>query len=640
MFFCLFLFCFVFCSQKVKHCILFRASHHGLARLEILDKEDDKNPRIITLENCVKITQEPTNQINIVKKPNETVTLFALNETELKKWIEALQSVAFKDKSNTLSRTNSVREEENDLYCTSYSDGIFTVNLDPDDATPLRNVIMQNLHIENNKPMPTSFTLQLTAMEIQLKYLDVNDVILVTQWPYRYIRKYGSKDGKFTFEAGRKCETGEGVFKFVPTNSQEVFRCIAAKIKSMKKFLNGDIGSLDCGEHQFNAALSMEAGSRSPLPPSPNQNYSDSTQSQSSHLLHGFLSSTDSLNNISINTSTTSSIPSSIMKITPCKPPRKSIPGTENNGKPVPPKPSPKSSKYQDYEPVSLAQTGTNDLSKPTSIVLKSSPPPPLPTSPIPSNGILSKNNNILPLVNDHPIMKSPVHSPVVDQPPRIPARYESMIHDDRNYEQIENITSAWKTLGVNDVRHTENPSTTDDDFTDFVWQRSQSQKEFGSARKIPITMNAYDAEVLTMKKKNGDYDKLNFERKAKPINQNNDYRTIVTITSPVYQKQTSQPITSNDYEIIGDCATTTTTTNNIKPAIEPRPYRLADDSHMGYGVLRKPATNINSSPKSPSNDSNTIGIAASSSASADDLINHRKFNGLNYAIVNKSNQV
>lgn len=632
--------CSLFLSQKLqKHCILFRASRHGIERLEILDKEDDKNPKIITLENCVKITQEPTNQINIVKKTNETIILFALNETDLKKWIEALQSVAFNDKTNLLSRTNSVREEENDLYCTSYSDGIFTVNLLAVDATKLKYTIEKNLHIESNKPIPTTFTLQLTATEIQLKYLEVNGVILVTQWPYRYIRKYGYRDGKFTFEAGRKCETGEGEFKFQHTNPQEVFRCMAAKMKSMKKLINGDtIGSLDCGEHQFNAALSMEAGSRSPLPPSPNQNYSESSQSQSSHLLHGFLSSTDSLNNISINTSsTTSSIQSSIMKITPCKPPRKSIPGTENNAKPIPPKPSPKSTKYQDYEPVSLSQAGTNDLTKPTSISLKSSPPPPLPTSPIPSNGNISYST-----------IKSPVHSPVVDHPPRIPARYESMIHDDRNYEQIENITSAWKTLGVNDVRHTENSTTIEDEITEFVWQRSQSQKEFGSARKMPVTMNAYEAELLSTKKKNGDYDTLNFEPKAKPINPNNDYRTIVTITAPAYKKQTSQPITSNDYEFIGDCATTTTTANstattgtikNSKPAIEPKPYRLADDSHMGYGVLRKPITNVNSSPKSPTtNDSKTIGIGTSSSA--DDLVNHRKLNGLNYAIVNKSNQV
>lgn len=651
-----------------KHCVLYRASRHGIERLEICDKEDDKNPKIITLENCVKITQEPApaNQINIVKKTNENLTLFALNEIELKHWVEALQSVAFKEKSSTLTRVDSVREKENDLYCTSYSDGIFTVNLLASDATLLKNSIE-----------PKTYTLQLTATEIQLKHLDINGVTLIAKWPYRYIRKYGYRDGKFTFEAGRKCDTGEGEVKFQHSNPIEVFRCMGAKMKSMKKLINGDnSSSLDCSEHQLNAALCMEAGSRSPLPPSPNQNYSESSQSQNSHLLHGFLSSTDSLNNLSMNTSTTSTtstIPPVVMKITPCKPPRKSIPSSsDSNIKPrndVPPPPSKSnassksSPKYQDYEPVSLAQTGTNDLNKPPgSIVLKSSPPPPLPTSPIPTNGNLTKN--ILPLVPDHPTssssssIKTPVHSPVVDQPPRIPARYESMQQqqqqqDDRNYERIENITSAWKTLGVSEVKHTENLSTSEDDFTDFVWQRSQSQKEFGSSRKIPVTVNAFrDDEELGSKKKSDDYDKLNFFAVKSP-NPASDYRTIVTITSPPYKKQTSQPITSNDYEIIDDCTTATAVNSSSSSgsttvvstvataaAAAPKAYRLADDSYMGYGVLRKPVSNIVSPQSAVQMQSQANTIRIGTSTSADDLVNHKKFNGQNYAIVNKSNQV
>lgn len=68
-------------------------------------------------------------------------------------------------------------------------------------------------------------------------------------------------------------------------------------------------------------------------------------------------------------------------------------------------------SKYQDYEPVSSAQSGLNDLSKPM--------------------------------------------SPVVDPPLTIPVRYESMLQDDPNYERIENISNAWKTRDFNDMQHT-----------------------------------------------------------------------------------------------------------------------------------------------------------------------------------------
>lgn len=595
--------------------------------MEICDKEDDKNPKIITLENCVKITQEPApaNQINIVTK-TESLTLNALNEVDLKNWVQALQNVAFKDKSSTLMRHNSVMEEDNDLYCTSYTDGIFPVTLSASDATQLKCALE-----------PKSYTLQLTATEIQLKNIDTNIApTILAKWPYRYIRKYGYRDGKFTFEAGRKCDTGEGVFSFHHNNPQEVFRCMAAKMKSMKKLINGDsVASLDCGEHQLNAALSMEPGSRSPLPPSPNQIHSENEQSQSSSLLRGFLSSNDSLNNVSIS-SFASSIQSIVQaKVTPCKPPRKSVPAIDNSDKPTRNDASNKSAqkptKFQDYEPVALAQTGSADSSKSPTIVLKPSSAPPLPTSQPPSNGSQSKNN-ILPLVSEHQVVKSPMSSPVTDQPPQIPVRYESMSQDDRNYERIENISNAWKTLGVNDVKHTEHMKTSDDDFAEFVWQRSQSQKEFGSNRKIPITISAY-ADDLSKKSTDDNYDKLDFFA-AKNNNKSNDYRTIVTVNTPTYKKQTSQPVTSNDYEIIGECGTTN---------IDQKPYRLADDSHMGYGILRKPATNSTISSKSPPQNQpqpvqQKSGIGPSSSA--DDLLNHRKYNGLDYAIVSKPKQV
>lgn len=609
-------------SSNHKHCILFKASRHGIERLEIYDKEEDKNPqKIITLENCVKITQEPPNQINIVTKTG-TLTLNALNEMELKHWVEALQDVAFKDKTSTLMRHNSVME--NDLYCTSFSDGVFTVTLNASDTKQL------NCSLE-----PKTYTMQLTASEIQLKNIEASSVSgTVAKWPYRYIRKYGVRDGKVIFEAGRKCDTGEGIFRFYHSNPQEVFRCMSAKMKSMKKLINGEsISSLDCGEHQLNAALSMEPGSRSPLPPS--QNHSESEQSQTSDLLRGFISSNDSLNNVSSVSSIASSVQSQIiMKITPCKPPRKSVPTMETVDKSH--KLSQKTTKYQDYEPVALAQTGNSDVTKPTSIVLKSSPPPPLPTSPIPNNnnnnGTHSKNN-ILPIFNEHHIIKSPINSPVTDQPPQIPIRYESMNHDDRNYERIESISNAWKTLGVNDVKHTEHMKSSEDDFSDFVWQRSQSQKEFGANRRPPITVNAYcDADDMsTMKKSTDDnYDKLEFFA-AKSNSSSNDYRTIVTVNSPAYKKQTSQPVTSNDYEIIGECGTIN---KNTSSNIDQISYRKADDSFNGYGIIRKP-TNTPPS-KSPQSAQQKTGT----SSSTDDLLNHRKFNGLDYAIVSKPKQV
>lgn len=77
-------------------------------------------------------------------------------------------------------------------------------------------------------------------------------------------------------------------------------------MKSMKKLLREDSSPiLDCGDNQFHAALSMEARSRSPLPPSP-------TTTTTLHDIDSSISS--------------ESMDSAIKKIKPTKPPRKTLP--------------------------------------------------------------------------------------------------------------------------------------------------------------------------------------------------------------------------------------------------------------------------------------------------------------------------
>lgn len=184
-------------------------------------------------------------------------------------------------------------EEENDLYFNSCSDDIFTVNLLASDAALLNNTIE-----------PKTYALQLTMSEIQLKYLDKNgSVMLITKWPYRYIRKYGHRDGKFTFEAGRKCDMGEGVVKLQHTNPNEVVRCMSAKMKSMKKLLQtNDLDFSECD--LLKAAICMEAGSRSPLPPS-FSSYQNNFDTVHGHLLQKFLSKSPKNDEIEPMTSNT-----------------------------------------------------------------------------------------------------------------------------------------------------------------------------------------------------------------------------------------------------------------------------------------------------------------------------------------------
>jgi len=247
-------------SWQKRYCRLFKWSKHGIDRLEVFDgTEDQKSSNIasiIPLESCVKITQDAQkHQPNVFAVWTKTgVHHFAANnEQEMTDWICALQAVAFRD---NVSRQTI--EEDNDLYCSSGDAGVFSVKLISSDASERCGLKEQ------------SYTLVITPVALQLRESDENDTLLLT-WPYRFIRRYGYRAGRFTFEAGRKCASGEGVFHLEHSNQQEIFRCISSKMKSMKKLLNGggDATSIMCGDNQFRAALSMMARSRSPLPPSP-----------------------------------------------------------------------------------------------------------------------------------------------------------------------------------------------------------------------------------------------------------------------------------------------------------------------------------------------------------------------------------
>ncbi|XP_017066766.1 uncharacterized protein LOC108104925 [Drosophila eugracilis] len=590
-----------------RYCLLFKASRHGIARLEMCESKEDRNPKIFTLENCVKITQEPPPDrlIHIVKR-HVNLTLSTSSEEELKDWITALQTVAFCDTSQSVGI--GAIEEDNDLYCSSF-DGLFIITLIPSEAS-IRCCIE-----------PKTYMLQMTPTELQLKSEDMGAIIAM--WPYRFIRKYGYRDGKFTFEAGRKCTTGEGVFTLDHTNPQEVFRCMSAKMKSMKKLISGDsLSTLECGENQFSAAAGMEPGSRSPLPPSPSSNPHggefEINSTQSCISLRGFISSNDSLNNFSAGGSVgtgataggggnssggiTLSVPANSSNSTnskhiPNKPPRK--PGGVS--------PTTHCDKYRNvvkYEPVAITT-----ISSPSA------------TSDVNSSVILK------------PLEGEPINLPDIapDLPPDLPLRNESAPKappPERDYECIENITEAWRTRGVGDVRHCERMPILCDT-SEFVRQRSVTK----STCSVPNTPKIIDIDIgegCTSATSIGDsnYDRLDF---LSPNNKTSSgYKTIVNVTLPGNRNRCSSP---NEYELIAS------------PDTES--FRKADDSHLGYGVLRKTSSTTNNNNNlgiSNSNISGGSGNINNATANKSNLdaaaIDHRSYNGLNYTIVSKPKRV
>ncbi|KAK3914373.1 Docking protein 2 [Frankliniella fusca] len=241
-------------SWQRKYCQLYKASKQGIERLEVFENKDDRMRtavKIITLENCVKITQMTQ---DVQKKDPYVFAVFTKvsvyhfaspTESEMADWISAMQAVAFKD-----DYSQQTIEEDNDLYCPS-GEGVFSVKLVPSEAST-------NCGLD-----PGPYTLVVTPTALQLR--EHNSYDLLFTWPYRFIRRYGTRTGKFTFEAGRKCESGEGEFQLEHSNQQEIFRCMSSKMKNMRQLLPA-LGSTNS---EFEGALSMLPRSRSPLLPSP-----------------------------------------------------------------------------------------------------------------------------------------------------------------------------------------------------------------------------------------------------------------------------------------------------------------------------------------------------------------------------------
>lgn len=521
-------------SWHKRFCQLFKASNYGIERLEIYDNHEEAilqlhSPRIVTLEACVKIAPSNHSHVFTVVTKSGVHYFGCCSVADMCRWISAFQLVAFKDK---LSKQTI--EENTDLYCTS-GEGVFSVKVVETDAS-------KRCGLETR-----TYTLVVAAVDIKL--MD-GDVVLFT-WPYRYIRRYGYRDGKFTFEAGRKCESGEGSFCLEHGSQQEIFRCMYSKMKSMKKLLNGDNSpSIECNDTQYHAALSMEAGSRSPLPPSPNS---------SANLIDIDFSaitpnSQKQLNSSSSSDSTPVSRPSPpIIKPKPAKPPRKNI-----------------------------------------------------------FTGLLDKKNIDVETL-DFSSSSEQKHFSNTNSPESSQKSVNSSILEEEkhSYDLVEVRNDAWKTHGTDNIHHTEryNPSlirnnkdkeNNEDSQYEMMMpvntSQNSSKNKSNTSEIISISSSIFHTSCKTSDV--SDYDELqNFGSASKLI-------PIATHKISTVSSTTQNTHSTTQTTVSNSTADSNATWSNYDIVEDISSVRLADDSHLGYAVIRKKTSsestsiNTNMGPK------------------------------------------
>ncbi|XP_061439777.1 docking protein 1 [Rhineura floridana] len=249
--------------------VLYPSSPHGVARLEFFDckegataadrvstKRPDK--KIVRLADCVSVAPAPDfshkEGLSAFRlETNERTFLFAAERQEAADWVARLCETAFLGNPGNTAQPaaehggeqslemamNSIyysREEVNEFWVTVQKTeaaeccklhGVYVLKASSD------GLILRDPH--SNQPLYT--------------------------WPYRLLRRYGRDKVMFSFEAGRRCESGPGNFTFETKQGNEIFRVVEVAIQAQKAQVeenrqsSSSLEAEACGVGQIQSAM-------------------------------------------------------------------------------------------------------------------------------------------------------------------------------------------------------------------------------------------------------------------------------------------------------------------------------------------------------------------------------------------------
>ncbi len=81
----------------------------------------------------------------------------------------------------------------------------------------------------------------LEVTDVSLLYMDSETREVCWQWPLQHIRRYGCDGNIFSFEAGRNCPRGEGLYAFSTSKAPKLFDLLVQSIFSRQRSLELDV---------------------------------------------------------------------------------------------------------------------------------------------------------------------------------------------------------------------------------------------------------------------------------------------------------------------------------------------------------------------------------------------------------------
>lgn len=217
--------------------VLFKASSTGVGRLEFCSA-GDSNPeskkvgrqksserKVVRLSDCLSVTLAPKASCPAGCTAFYLITTqctYTFASSTSQDWLKALCILAFQkdpgesDKGSFEEGTSLIMED-NDIYSSWKSDS----------TLPPNHYHVTVLSTEASKRCKLSGDYLVSPDREAMMLLAISTSYIVYRWPYRLLRKFGQVEGGFSIEAGRRCESGEGVFTFQTRHGPEIFQAIS-----------------------------------------------------------------------------------------------------------------------------------------------------------------------------------------------------------------------------------------------------------------------------------------------------------------------------------------------------------------------------------------------------------------------------
>ncbi|NXG10013.1 DOK2 protein, partial [Sakesphorus luctuosus] len=223
--------------------VLYRESSCSTARLELLEgsgqgekpRKAEGNKRLVRLSDCVHVAEVggdatcPKDTVPFLLETTDRRFLLAADTAEAADWIQRLCELAFPRSreeqaagrdgpQSSLGTDGEFSMEENSLYSSRSKAGLeqeFEVTVRATQSS-------QRCRLRGR------YILRAGEEALELRHFQSSE--LLYSWPYRFLRRFGRDKVTFSFEAGRRCASGEGNFEFDTRQGNEIFQAIESAI--------------------------------------------------------------------------------------------------------------------------------------------------------------------------------------------------------------------------------------------------------------------------------------------------------------------------------------------------------------------------------------------------------------------------